>query len=195
MSRVGLKKQSAPLVVSWLCDIQSPSLLWLGFRRVTWQNVDSRISLASPWGGSLVPQIPQRANPPLSGPGTCLPQAQGWPSLAWGLGNCVHVGLGPYFPKLAKDPDPWSLLSAGFLCLRFHSVLAFTTGITILGICHYTLTVKGSHLATHGALTESKRWNKILMIFFVEVRLAVVGQAVAGHLHVGKQLLQRVGGP
>ncbi|XP_036053286.1 fatty acid desaturase 6 [Onychomys torridus] len=60
-------------------------------------------------------------------------------------------------------------LPAGFLCLRFHSVLAFTTGITILGICHYTLTVKGSHLATHGALTESKRWNKILMIFFVEV--------------------------
>ncbi|KAL6084764.1 hypothetical protein STEG23_037746 [Scotinomys teguina] len=60
-------------------------------------------------------------------------------------------------------------LPAGFLCLSFHSVLAFTTGITILGICHYTLTVKGSHLATHGALTESKRWNKILMIFFVEV--------------------------
>ncbi|XP_005350764.1 fatty acid desaturase 6 [Microtus ochrogaster] len=60
-------------------------------------------------------------------------------------------------------------LPAGFLCLRFHNVLAFATGITILGMCHYTLTVKGSHLATHGALTESKRWGKILMIFFVEV--------------------------
>lgn len=51
-------------------------------------------------------------------------------------------------------------------------------------MCHYTLTVKGSHLATHGALTESKRWGKILMIFFVEVSLAEVGQAVAGHLCV-----------
>lgn len=60
-------------------------------------------------------------------------------------------------------------LPAGFLCLRFHNVLAFATGITILGVCHYTLTVKGSHLATHSALTESKRWSKILMIFFVEV--------------------------
>ncbi|CAH6776392.1 fatty acid desaturase 6 [Phodopus roborovskii] len=60
-------------------------------------------------------------------------------------------------------------LPAGFLCLRVHNVLAFATGITILGMCHYTLTVKGSHLATHGALTESKRWSKILMIFFVEV--------------------------
>ncbi|XP_052613822.1 fatty acid desaturase 6 isoform X2 [Peromyscus californicus insignis] len=69
-------------------------------------------------------------------------------------------------------------LPAGFLCLRFHSVLAFTTGITILGICHYTLTVKGSHLATHGALTESKRWNKILMIFFVEVCTAFPAEFV-----------------
>ncbi|XP_008829671.1 fatty acid desaturase 6 [Nannospalax galili] len=60
-------------------------------------------------------------------------------------------------------------LPAGFLCLRFHNVLAFATGITILGLCHYTLTVKGSHLATHGALTESKHWSKILLLFFVEV--------------------------
>ncbi|XP_051013836.1 fatty acid desaturase 6 [Acomys russatus] len=60
-------------------------------------------------------------------------------------------------------------LPAGFLCLRFHNILAFAAGITILGVCHYTLTVKGSHLASHSALTESKRWSKILMIFFMEV--------------------------
>ncbi|GAB1297046.1 Fatty acid desaturase 6 [Apodemus speciosus] len=60
-------------------------------------------------------------------------------------------------------------LPAGFLCLRFHNILAFATGITVLGVCHYTLTVKGSHLATHSALTESKRWSKVLMIFFLEV--------------------------
>lgn len=50
-------------------------------------------------------------------------------------------------------------------------------GITILGVCHYTFTVKGSHLATHGALTESKRWSKIWALFFVEVSLAGMGAA------------------
>lgn len=108
-----------------------------------------------------------------------LPQAEGWPSLAPDLGECVYVGLDPYFQKMVKDPDPWSLLFAGFLCLRFHNILAFATGITILGVCHYTLTVKGSHLATHSALTESKRWSKILLIFFLEVSLAGWGSCWA----------------
>ncbi|XP_042558573.1 fatty acid desaturase 6 [Dipodomys spectabilis] len=58
---------------------------------------------------------------------------------------------------------------AGFLCLRFENVLLFATGIAILGVCHSTLTVKGSHLATHSALTQSKRWSKLWMLFFVEV--------------------------
>ncbi|KAM6164882.1 fatty acid desaturase 6 [Rhynchocyon petersi] len=58
---------------------------------------------------------------------------------------------------------------AGFLCLRAENVLIFALGIAILGVCHYTLTVKGSHLATHGALTESKRWSRIWELFFVEV--------------------------
>ncbi|XP_004374221.2 fatty acid desaturase 6 [Trichechus manatus latirostris] len=58
---------------------------------------------------------------------------------------------------------------AGFLFLRFENILLFALGITILGVCHYTLTVKGSHLATHRALTESKRWSKIWELFFVEV--------------------------
>ncbi|KAJ8786977.1 hypothetical protein J1605_023232 [Eschrichtius robustus] len=60
-------------------------------------------------------------------------------------------------------------LPAGFLCLRSENLLVFALGIAILGVCHYTLTVKGSHLATHGALTESKRWSKIWVLFFVEV--------------------------
>ncbi|XP_019321852.2 fatty acid desaturase 6 isoform X1 [Panthera pardus] len=64
-----------------------------------------------------------------------------------------------------------SLLSvpAGFLSLRSENVLVLALGIIILGVCHYTLTVKGSHLATHGALTESKRWSRIWELFFVEV--------------------------
>ncbi|XP_007958066.1 fatty acid desaturase 6 [Orycteropus afer afer] len=59
-------------------------------------------------------------------------------------------------------------LPAGFLCLRSENALIFALGITILGVCHYTLTVKGSHLATHGALTESKHWSRIWALFFVE---------------------------
>ncbi|XP_006869744.1 PREDICTED: fatty acid desaturase 6 [Chrysochloris asiatica] len=72
---------------------------------------------------------------------------------------------------------------AGFLCLRFGNVLVFALGISILGVCHYTLTVKGSHLATHGALTESKRWSKIWELFFVEVCTAFTAEhAKYGHV-------------
>ncbi|XP_006145996.1 fatty acid desaturase 6 [Tupaia chinensis] len=74
-------------------------------------------------------------------------------------------------------------LPAGFLCLRSEHVLVFAVGVTILGVCHYTLTVKGSHLATHGALTESKRWSKIWLLFFVEVCTAFTAEyAKYGHV-------------
>ncbi|XP_015359707.2 fatty acid desaturase 6, partial [Marmota marmota marmota] len=67
-------------------------------------------------------------------------------------------------------------LPAGFLCLSSENVLVFAIGITILGVCHSTLTVKGSHLATHGALTKSKRWSKIWLLFFVEVCTAFTAE-------------------
>uniref|UniRef100_A0A8I3WYF9 Fatty acid desaturase 6 n=2 Tax=Callithrix jacchus TaxID=9483 RepID=A0A8I3WYF9_CALJA len=74
-------------------------------------------------------------------------------------------------------------LPAGFLCLRSENALVFSSGITVLGVCHYTLTVKGSHLATHGALTESKRWSKIWLLFFVEVCTAFTAEhATHGHV-------------
>ncbi|KAF6091971.1 hypothetical protein HJG60_000140 [Phyllostomus discolor] len=78
-----------------------------------------------------------------------------------------------------------SLLSLppGFLCLSSDHVLVFALGIAILGVCHYTLTVKGSHLATHGALTESKSWSKIWTHFFVEVCTAFPAED-ARHGHV-----------
>ncbi|TKC53474.1 hypothetical protein EI555_014929, partial [Monodon monoceros] len=74
-------------------------------------------------------------------------------------------------------------LPPGFLCLRSENLLAFALGVTILGVCHYTLTVKGSHLATHGALTESKRWSKIWVLFFVEVCTSFTAEhAKYGHV-------------
>uniref|UniRef100_G1RI29 Fatty acid desaturase domain-containing protein n=1 Tax=Nomascus leucogenys TaxID=61853 RepID=G1RI29_NOMLE len=76
-------------------------------------------------------------------------------------------------------------LPAGFLCLRSENALVFASGITVLGVCHYTLTVKGSHLATHGALTESKRWSKIWPLFFVEVCTAFTAEhATHGHVRI-----------
>uniref|UniRef100_A0A8C8YJ13 Fatty acid desaturase 6 n=1 Tax=Prolemur simus TaxID=1328070 RepID=A0A8C8YJ13_PROSS len=82
-----------------------------------------------------------------------------------------------------KTLSPVLLPHAGFLCLRSENVLVFATGITILGVCHSTLTVKGSHLATHGALTDSKCWSKIWLLFFVEVCTAFTAEC-AKHGHV-----------
>lgn len=59
--------------------------------------------------------------------------------------------------------------STGFLCLRSAQAIPFLAGVLTLGVVHHTLTVKGSHLASHNALTESKSWGKVWAIFFIEV--------------------------
>lgn len=126
-----------------------------------------------------------------SGPASfCLWQPPGpWPTLAWAVRVGARV-FGPRSPKAGGNPcqapipsSPLSFLHAGFLCLRSENVLVLGLGITILGVCHYTLTVKGSHLATHGALTESKGWSKVWELFFVEVRLGGV-EVTAGTVWV-----------
>ncbi|XP_077183998.1 fatty acid desaturase 6 isoform X2 [Paroedura picta] len=61
------------------------------------------------------------------------------------------------------------LLPVGFLLLRSYNVFSFLLGIVILGVAHYTITAKGSHLASHNSLVESKSWGKVLAIFFLEV--------------------------
>lgn len=112
--------------------------------------------------------------------GTC-------PTAAWGstlaLGTlCPGVQWGRGGPRSSRAggrpcPSPLSFLYPGFLSLRSENVLILALGVIILGVCHYTLTVKGSHLATHGALTESKRWSRIWELFFVEVSLGGTGVA------------------
>ncbi|KFQ21883.1 Fatty acid desaturase 6, partial [Merops nubicus] len=59
--------------------------------------------------------------------------------------------------------------STGFLCLRSAQAIPFLVGVLTLGVVHHTLTVKGSHLASHNALTESKSWGKVWAIFFIEL--------------------------
>ncbi|XP_060107916.1 fatty acid desaturase 6 [Heteronotia binoei] len=61
------------------------------------------------------------------------------------------------------------ILPVGFLLLRSYSVFSFLLGIVVLGVAHHTISVKGSHLASHNSLVESKSWRKVLGIFFMEV--------------------------
>lgn len=119
------------------------------------------------WSGPAPPPPVAASHPhPAPGPG---------PTLAWSPAVGTRV-FGPRSPGAGERPclpppplSPLSFLYTGFLSLRSENVLVLALGIIILGVCHYTLTVKGSHLATHGALTESKRWSRIWELFFVEV--------------------------
>ncbi|KAL2297715.1 hypothetical protein Nmel_016277 [Mimus melanotis] len=75
--------------------------------------------------------------------------------------------------------------STGFLCLRSAQAIPFLAGVLILGVVHHTLTVKGSHLASHNALTESKSWSKVWAIFFIELCSAfTVEQATYNHVKI-----------
>nr|XP_034960300.1 fatty acid desaturase 6 isoform X2 [Zootoca vivipara] len=74
-------------------------------------------------------------------------------------------------------------LPVGFLLLRSDNLFPFLLGIAILGVVHQTLAVKGSHLATHNALAESKSWGKIWAIFFLEVCTAFTAEQ-ASYNHV-----------
>ncbi|XP_029456452.1 fatty acid desaturase 6 [Rhinatrema bivittatum] len=60
-------------------------------------------------------------------------------------------------------------LAAGFFCLQSDNRLLFCLGIFIQGAAHSTITVKGSHMASHYALTESRFWSRIWAVFFIEI--------------------------
>lgn len=40
----------------------------------------------------------------------------------------------------------------------------------MMGVAHAVITTKGTHLASHGALSESQVWGKFWAVFFIEVR-------------------------
>uniref|UniRef100_A0A8C8SD03 Fatty acid desaturase 6 n=1 Tax=Pelusios castaneus TaxID=367368 RepID=A0A8C8SD03_9SAUR len=88
------------------------------------------------------------------------------------------------------------ILPAGFLCLRSDNALPFLLGIFILGMVHHAVTVKGSHLASHMALTESKSWGKVWAVFFIEICTAFTAeQAYYNHvkMHHGYTNVLRLG--
>ena len=170
IGRPGRGRGACSLVLAWPGPpyrALSPPLLWQG-RGIKIPGLSSVSQWLSVLSQSLQrePTHPTRAfvepATPLS---VAVPRAG--PSLA-GASRGAGWGIWAQISKNQRKTHP---PPAGFLCLRSDSPLVFALGITILGVCHYTLTVKGSHLATHGALTESRGWSKVWTLFFVEVSL------------------------
>ncbi|MBN3314186.1 FADS6 desaturase, partial [Atractosteus spatula] len=60
-------------------------------------------------------------------------------------------------------------LPAGFLLLGSPQPLVFAMGVLLMGTAHAIITVKGTHLASHGALSESRAWGGFWAVFFIEV--------------------------
>ncbi|KAM6964498.1 fatty acid desaturase 6 [Tautogolabrus adspersus] len=89
-----------------------------------------------------------------------------------------------------------SILAAAFLCLPpaflllgSSQLLWFSAGVLLMGVAHAILTIKGTHLASHGALSESQAWSKFWAIFFIEIcgsfsaRAGVQGHIKMHHAH------------
>ncbi|XP_041072752.1 fatty acid desaturase 6 [Carcharodon carcharias] len=62
-----------------------------------------------------------------------------------------------------------SVTPAGFLLLRSDRLILLCLGILLLGAAHTVVSVKGSHLASHNSLSQSKFWNKLWAVLFIEV--------------------------
>ncbi|TTZ04184.1 Calcium-activated potassium channel subunit alpha-1 [Bagarius yarrelli] len=60
-------------------------------------------------------------------------------------------------------------LPAAFLLLSSSQVCYFLLGVVLMGVAHAVITVKGTHLASHGALSDSAAWRHVWAVFFIEV--------------------------
>ncbi|KAL0964841.1 hypothetical protein UPYG_G00329750 [Umbra pygmaea] len=75
------------------------------------------------------------------------------------------------------------LLPPAFLLLRSSQTLVCVLGIGLMGVSHAVITVKGTHLASHGSLSESPAWAEIWAVFFIEVCGSFTAKAgVSGHV-------------
>ncbi|XP_018544984.1 fatty acid desaturase 6 [Lates calcarifer] len=105
--------------------------------------------------------------------------------------------------RMVKESSWWerrgidcSILAAAFLCLppaflllSSSQIVWFAAGMLLMGVAHAVITVKGTHLASHGALSESQAWGKFWAIFFIEIcgsfsaRAGVQGHIKMHHAH------------
>ncbi|XP_044033699.1 fatty acid desaturase 6 [Siniperca chuatsi] len=99
--------------------------------------------------------------------------------------------------KMVKESSWWerrgidcSILAAAFLCLppaflllSSSQILWFSAGMLLMGVAHAVITIKGTHLASHGALSESQAWGKFWAVFFIEICGSFSAQVgVQGHI-------------
>ncbi|XP_060749160.1 fatty acid desaturase 6-like isoform X1 [Tachysurus vachellii] len=81
------------------------------------------------------------------------------------------------------------ILPIAFLLLSSPQVCYFMLGLVVMGLAHAVITVKGTHLASHGVLTESTTWTQFWNIFFTEVcgaftaKMAVKAHVKTHHAH------------
>ncbi|XP_048844198.1 fatty acid desaturase 6 [Brienomyrus brachyistius] len=83
-----------------------------------------------------------------------------------------------------------AILTAAFICLppaflllSSSQILLFSLGMLLMGAAHAVITVKGTHLASHGALSESQAWGEFWAVFFIEVCGSFTAR-VGVHAHV-----------
>ncbi|KAK6301460.1 hypothetical protein J4Q44_G00275130 [Coregonus suidteri] len=75
------------------------------------------------------------------------------------------------------------LLPPAFLLLGSSQVLVFVLGMVLMGVSHAVITIKGTHLASHGSLSESPAWAEVWAVFFIEVCGSFTARAgVTGHI-------------
>ncbi|XP_062381534.1 fatty acid desaturase 6 [Sardina pilchardus] len=74
-------------------------------------------------------------------------------------------------------------LPVAFYLLSFSQVLLFALGMLVMGVAHGIITIKGTHMASHGSLSESQAWGEFWAIFFIEVCGSFTARAgVQGHI-------------
>ncbi|KAG7275861.1 LOW QUALITY PROTEIN: hypothetical protein CRUP_033274, partial [Coryphaenoides rupestris] len=70
-----------------------------------------------------------------------------------------------------------------FLLLGSAHPLWFAAGVVLMGVAHGVITIKGTHLASHGSLSESQAWADFWAVFFIEICGSFVARAgVQGHI-------------
>ncbi|XP_042161675.1 fatty acid desaturase 6 [Oncorhynchus tshawytscha] len=75
------------------------------------------------------------------------------------------------------------LLPPAFLLLGSSQVLVFFLGMVLMGVSHAVISIKGTHLASHGSLSESPAWAEFWAVFFIEVCGSFTARAgVTGHI-------------
>ncbi|KAG7491218.1 hypothetical protein MATL_G00000580 [Megalops atlanticus] len=77
----------------------------------------------------------------------------------------------------------FAALPAAFLLLASSQALLFALGVLVMGTAHAIITIKGTHLASHGAISESQAWGEFWAVFFIEVCGSFTARAGV-HAHV-----------